>query len=184
MIIFNIVLYYYFYYNMDNTNIITIKADNNFYEDDNIFSDDESSNMSSNTNYMTSNPNSFNSLNSFNFTLDDNSDQYMDIFNSDYYKDYKDPNKYIFIKENLQAKITSIDKENQTINIIIDDISEFDKINIINKPLSIQSKCSYKKIINPLVSFQKLQINDNILVESKWKIHKISNEGHCMPLIN
>ena len=24
---------------------------------------------------------------------------------------------------------------------------------------------------------------DNIIVETKWKIHKLSNEGHCVPLI-
>ena len=168
---------------MDNSDIIILGDDNNF-------SDDESSNMSStsllknsDTNYMTSNPNSFNSLNSFNFTLDDNNDQYIDIFNSDYYKDYQDPGKYMFIKENLQARITSIDKEKQTVNIIIDDKLEFDKINIINNPLSIQSICTYKKIINPIVLFQKLKINDNILVETKWKIHKSSNEGHCIPLL-
>lgn len=131
---------------------------------------------------MDINDDDINNPNSFNLTLDENNDQCLDIFNSDYYKDYQDINKYIFIKENLQAKITSIDKENQAINIIIDNRLEFDKINIINKPLSIQSKCIYKNIINPLVPFQKLQINDNILVESTWKIHKISNEGHCMPI--
>jgi hypothetical protein len=107
-----------------------------------------------------------------------------DIFNSDYYKDYQDLGKYMFIKENLQARITSIDKEKQTVNIIIDDKLEFNKINIINKPLLIQSICTCKNIINPIVLFQKLQINDNILVETKWKIHKSSNEGHCIPLIN
>ena len=131
---------------------------------------------------MDINDDDINNPNSFNLTLDENNDQCLDIFNSDYYKDYQDINKYIFIKENLQAKITSIHKENQSINIIIDNRLEFDKINIINKPLSIQSKCIYKNIINPLVPFQKLQINDNILVESTWKIHKISNEGHCMPI--
>ena len=154
---------------------------NSEYFNTETFSDDESSNMSSS--YIKSNPTSFNSFNSFNLILDDENDQILDIFNSDYYKDYKDPDKYMFIKENLQAKITSIDKENQTINIIIDDKLEFDKINIINRPLSIQSKCIYQKIINPIVPFQKLKMYDNILVETKWKIHKISNEGHCVPLI-
>ena len=159
---------------------------NSEYFNTETFSDDESSNMSSSkssSSLFKSNPTSFNSFNYFNLILDDENDQILDIFNSDYYKDYKDQNKYMFIKENLQARITSIDKENQTINIIIDDKLEFDKINIINKPLSIQSKCIYKNIINPLVPFQKLQINDNILVESKWKIHKLSNEGHCIPLL-
>ena len=151
---------------------------NSEYFNTETFSDDESSNMSSS--YIKSNPTSFNS---FNLILDDENDQILDIFNSDYYKDYKDPDKYMFIKENLQAKITSIDKENQTINIIIDDKLEFDKINIINRPLSIQSKCIYQKIINPIVPFQKLKMYDNILVETKWKIHKLSNEGHCIPLI-
>ena len=151
---------------------------NSEYFNTETFSDDESSNMSSS--YIKSNPTSFNS---FNLILDDENDQILDIFNSDYYKDYKDPDKYMFIKENLQAKITSIDKENQTINIIIDDKLEFDKINIIKRQLSIQSKCIYQKIINPIVPFQKLKMYDNILVETKWKIHKLSNEGHCIPLI-
>jgi len=164
---------------------------NSEYFNTDTFSDDESSNMySSKSSLFKSNPTSFNSFNSFNLILDNenndnenNDDDNDNIFNTDYYKDYKDPDKYIFIKENLQAKITSIDKENQTINIIIDDTLEFDKINIINRPLSIQSKCNYQKIINPIVPFQKLKIYDNILVETKWKIHKISNEGHCVPLI-
>lgn len=159
---------------------------NSEYFNTDTFSDDESSNMSSSkSSLFKSNPTSFNSFNSFNLILDNenNDDDDNNIFNTDYYKDYKDPDKYMFIKENLQAKITSIDKENQTINIIIDDKLEFDKINIINKPLSIQSKCIYQKIINPIVSFQKLKMYDNILVETKWKIHKLSNEGHCIPLI-
>lgn len=154
---------------------------NSEYFNTDTFSDDESSNMSSSkSSLFKSNPTSFNS---FNLILD-NDNNNDDIFNSDYYKDYKDLDKYMFIKENLQASITSIDKENQTINIIIDYKLEFDKINIINKPLSIQSKCSYQKIINPLVPFQKLKIYDNICVETRWKIHKISNEGHCLPLID
>jgi hypothetical protein len=167
---------------------------NSEYFNTETFSDDESSNMSSSkssslslqhsasgkSSLFKSNPTSFNS---FNLILDDENDEILDIFNSDYYKDYKDQNKYMFIKENLQARITSIDKENQTINIIIDDKLEFDKINIINKPLSIQSKCSYQNIINPIVSFQKLKMYDNIIVETRWKIHKLSNEGHCIPLV-
>ncbi len=157
---------------------------NSEYFNTETFSDDESSNMSSSkSSLFKSNPTSFNSFNSFNLILDDENDQILDIFNSDYYKDYKDPGKYMFIKENLQARITSIDKENQTINIIIDDKLEFDKINIINKPLSIQSKCSYQNIINPIMSFQKLKMYDNIIVETRWKIHKLSNEGHCIPLV-
>ena len=159
---------------------------NSEYFNTDTFSDDESSNMSSSkSSLFKSNPTSFNSFNSFNLILDNenNDDDDNNIFNTDYYKDYKDPDKYMFIKENLQAKITSIDKENQTINIIIDDKLEFDKINIINKPLSIQSKCSYQNIINPIVSFQKLKMYDNIIVETRWKIHKLSNEGHCVPLI-
>jgi hypothetical protein len=159
---------------------------NSEYFNTDTFSDDESSNMSSSkSSLFKSNPTSFNSFNSFNLILnnENNDDDDNNIFNTDYYKDYKDPDKYMFIKENLQAKITSIDKENQTINIIIDDKLEFDKINIINKPLSIQSICTYKKIINPIMPFQKLKIYDNILVETKWKIHKLSNEGHCVPLI-
>ena len=155
---------------------------NSEYFNTETFSDDESSNMSSSkSSLFKSNPTSFNS---FNLILDNNDDNiFDDIFNSDYYKDYKDPDKYMFIKENLQAKITSIDKENQTINIIIDDTLEFDKINIINRPLSIQSKCSYQNIINPIVSFQKLKMYDNIIVETRWKIHKLSNEGRCIPLV-
>ena len=33
------------------------------------------------------------------------------------------------------------------------------------------------------INRNQLKMYDNILVETKWKIHKLSNEGHCIPLI-
>jgi hypothetical protein len=140
---------------------------------------------------MQSNDLTYDNIN-FNITLDNNnnsdilSDNDQDEFIlSDYYNDYNDVTKYTYEKIILQAKITdkyydSI-KNKQTLHIIIDDTNEFNKINIFNKPISIRAICYYDNIINSIISFELLKINDNILIESTWKIHNLSNEGHCLP---
>jgi hypothetical protein len=144
---------------------------------------------------MQSNNDNDNDNINFNITLDNNSeagtnlendkDDEDDFMLSDYYNDYNDVTKYTYEKIILQARITdkyydSI-KNKQTLHIIIDDTNEFNKINIFNKPISIRAICYYDDIINSVISFELLKINDNILIESTWKIHNLSNEGHCLP---